>query len=259
MLATGEIVAGGDFATSSGASCIARWNGSAWLPLGAGTNGRVAALARLPNGDLVAGGDFTTAGGVSAHRLARWNGTSWSAFGGGTDRLVADFATSPSGDLIVGGTFRVAGGRVALGLARLTTPCPAVAAPLGSGCSSAAGPMVLTPSSLPWAGGTFHATCTGIAANPPCFGLLGFASPGTALASFHPAGGVGCHLLASPDAVLLLPPGVGSVSSQFVLPGTVAIAGLVVNHQVLQIELGAAGDITQISGSNGLALTIGAF
>jgi hypothetical protein len=74
VLPNGDLVAGGLFTTAGGqpANRIARWNGSAWSPLGSGMNNAVNALAMLPNGDLVAGGDFLTAGGVVAPYLARW-------------------------------------------------------------------------------------------------------------------------------------------------------------------------------------------
>ena len=60
----GQLVAGGGFDTAGGvaASNLAQWNGSAWQPLGGGTDRYVEALA-LYGGGLVAGGSF---GGVHA-------------------------------------------------------------------------------------------------------------------------------------------------------------------------------------------------
>jgi hypothetical protein len=46
---------------------IARWNGSAWQPLGSGLNGDALTAVRMPNGDLVVGGSFTQAGGLTAN------------------------------------------------------------------------------------------------------------------------------------------------------------------------------------------------
>jgi hypothetical protein len=71
-----RIVAGGEFAAAGNvvANNIALYDPDAgvWSALGTGMNGRVRALATLPNGDLVAGGHFTTAGGIAATYIARW-------------------------------------------------------------------------------------------------------------------------------------------------------------------------------------------
>jgi len=103
-----------------GANNIARWNGTAWSPLGTGMNNWVLALAVLPNGDLVAGGRFTTAGGVSAIRIARWNGAAWSPLGTGMNSEVRALAVLPSGDLVAGGWFTTAGGNPSAYFARWT-------------------------------------------------------------------------------------------------------------------------------------------
>ena len=52
---------------------VATWNRTAWQPLGAGTNDRVAALT-VCYGKLIAAGDFTVAGGASCNYIARWDG-----------------------------------------------------------------------------------------------------------------------------------------------------------------------------------------
>jgi len=77
VLPSGDLVAGGSFTTAGGvsASRIARWNGTAWSPLGTGMNSTVWALAALPSGDLVAGGQFTNAGGNVSAYFARWTET----------------------------------------------------------------------------------------------------------------------------------------------------------------------------------------
>jgi trimeric autotransporter adhesin len=53
---------------------IARWDGSAWHPMGAGFDQFVASLF-VYAGDLIAAGSFTTAGGVAANGVARWDGS----------------------------------------------------------------------------------------------------------------------------------------------------------------------------------------
>lgn len=76
---SGSVYAGGDFTFIGNlrANRVARWNGTTWLRLGSGMNGRVATLAAY--GDvLYAGGSFTMAGGVPASYVARWDGAAWS-------------------------------------------------------------------------------------------------------------------------------------------------------------------------------------
>lgn len=107
-LSNGDLVVGGSFTTAGGVavSNIARWNGSAWAPLGAGTDQRVLALCTAPNGDLLAGGDFTSAGGIAATNVARWNGNAWSAVGpSGPGGSVRALTMLPNGNLVAGGNF----------------------------------------------------------------------------------------------------------------------------------------------------------
>jgi len=71
--------AGGNFTVAGGASAnrIAKWDGTGWTPLGAGTNGEILALLSFdpPGGvrpELFAGGDFTSAFDSEDSHLARW-------------------------------------------------------------------------------------------------------------------------------------------------------------------------------------------
>ena len=81
----GNLYVGGDFSKAGGvaASCIAKWNGTAWSAVGGGINTYVTSLV-VYNNELYAGGNFTTAGGVTAHNIARWNGTTWASVGSPT-------------------------------------------------------------------------------------------------------------------------------------------------------------------------------
>ena len=101
-LPNGGVVIGGQFASIGGTQLanIARWNGSAYVPLGLGVNGPVRALAIAGNGDLLVGGDFTTAGGAPAPRIARWNGASWSTLGGGLTVAPTMLAANPGGEVL---------------------------------------------------------------------------------------------------------------------------------------------------------------
>ncbi len=85
------LYAGGRFTQAGGvpASCVARWDGASWLPLGSGVSGGsptlVHALEVFDDGSgpaLYVGGTFTNAGGASASHIARWDGSSWSAVPG---------------------------------------------------------------------------------------------------------------------------------------------------------------------------------
>lgn len=102
-LPNGDLIAGGEFWIGS-SSNIARWDGSAWVPLGAGVYtgdaGRVWAVTTLTNGDLVAAGDFTIAGSVAADNIARWNGSAWSALIAGMSGPVRALAALPNGTVV---------------------------------------------------------------------------------------------------------------------------------------------------------------
>lgn len=120
----------GDFFEAGGITVnhIAKWDGSSWSALGAGTNATVrGALAVFDDGTgpaLYAGGDFTMAGGVPASRIARWDGQQWSPVEGGTGGfynsvralVVHDDGSGPA--LYVGGKFETAGGVTVNGIAR---------------------------------------------------------------------------------------------------------------------------------------------
>jgi hypothetical protein len=85
---------------------VARWSGPItsatynWSVLGGEMNGKLNALAVLPNGDIVVGGEFTTAGGVPVNRIARWNGAAWSAMGAGFARPVRALRVLSNGQLV---------------------------------------------------------------------------------------------------------------------------------------------------------------
>ncbi len=119
----GNLYAGGGFVAAGGvgASRIARWDGSAWHPLGSGMNHWVYALAVDGQGNLYAGGDFTTAGGVDANHIARWDGNAWHPLGSGVEGAyptVWALAFDGQGNLYVGGNFTSAGDQHARNIAR---------------------------------------------------------------------------------------------------------------------------------------------
>ncbi len=86
-LPNGDIIVGGSFTLIHGvpASCIARWDGSTWTPLGSGLTGtsdpNVAVLRLLPSGNILAGGSFLNSGANDAIYVAEWNGSTWTSYG----------------------------------------------------------------------------------------------------------------------------------------------------------------------------------
>lgn len=130
----GGLYAGGEF-DQAGAKVvgnIARWDGAEWTalagPQGAGTDGRVLAVASYDDGTgpaLFVGGTFSAAGGVAARSIAKWDGQHWSPLIGPTGEGVIgtvsalevyDDGSGPA--LYVGGTFSAAGGIQAEGIMR---------------------------------------------------------------------------------------------------------------------------------------------
>ncbi len=126
------IVAFGFFRTAgqSEANSIARFDGTAWTPLGTGVlrthnghlvPGAVGAVAETPTG-LVIGGSFHSAGTMQANNVAQWsNATGWSPLGAGLNDSVSGIAVF-EGDAIVVGRFTASG----------ASPCRAVARWTGS-------------------------------------------------------------------------------------------------------------------------------
>jgi hypothetical protein len=100
---------GGSFSNAGGVPCnyIAKWDGTNFSALGAGTNAPVFALET--NGtDLYAGGYFNMAGGAPANFVAMWDGTNWNPMGNGFDAWVLDLQWDGS-QLWAGGTFTKSG------------------------------------------------------------------------------------------------------------------------------------------------------
>lgn len=125
----GDLIVAGDFTQAAGddgipveVNNIARWDGQAWSPVGAGfsgssgNNARVLALA-VHQGELIAGGGWLPDDHQSTSWIARWNGGIWLPLGEGVDGAVWDL-TVMGDDLIAAGTFTNAGGQPARRVAR---------------------------------------------------------------------------------------------------------------------------------------------
>lgn len=270
-LPNGDLIAGGHFSIAGGgaAAYVARWDGASWSPLGGGVGGPVRDLAALPNGDIVAAGDFITAGGLPALRLARWDGASWSAildsygapFGGTTccTGFMQAVAVDLEGRLAFGGQFTVVNDRVSMGFARLESTCAATVGAIATTCVGAAGPVTLTPDNLPWVGSTFTSMANGFTPNGLGVALLGLTSPNVPLTWVWPNTLPGCDQLASQEAILWTLPQNGTVGYSFAIPNDAVFAGLTLFHQFLHFEVDQNNNLANLSSSNGLTLTIGAF
>jgi len=137
-----ELLVGGSFenAGGSGASFLARWNGTRWAEVPGAANGTVSVLETIDLGAgpvLYAGGDFTRLGGQAA-RIARWNGTSWDRLGAGFNAEVRALARFDDGNgpaLYAAGLFTQSGGAAVSRIARWDGTSWM---PLGSGVNLAA-------------------------------------------------------------------------------------------------------------------------
>jgi hypothetical protein len=119
----GSLYAGGNFGSAGGdplnpqaAPFIARFDGSQWFPVGAGTNDKVTDMV-VYNNQLIVSGYFTMAGNVSANHIVSWNGSSWNPLGSGINGKVTALAAY-NGYLYAGGLFDSAGNVPAKNIAR---------------------------------------------------------------------------------------------------------------------------------------------
>lgn len=167
-LANGDLIAGGVFEWVDGsqagggtaASRIARWDGSAWSPLGAGMSGPVHVVAPMPDGTLVAGGNFARAGGVPARSFALWDGSAWIPLAG-LDGAATCIVPTSDGGFLVGGEFTRVGSVVVGHIARWTG---SAWAPLGTGVGGPVYAVAVAPNGDVIAGGAFT-TAGGVAAS----------------------------------------------------------------------------------------------
>ncbi|MCA8953018.1 MAG: hypothetical protein KDE27_26135 [Planctomycetes bacterium] len=254
VLPNGDLIAGGRFTTAGGIAVpnnVARWDGTSWHAIGPTTTlftGGVRGLGRLPNGDLLVTGTFATVGAVM-----RFDGTAWSPLvpRTGSAWTVAfddEFGLAVAGQL--SGTSSLVG--------RIVASCPATEQTIATACVGPAGPMTLSATRHPWLGGEYLGECSGFVGNALAASVFGFTSPATPLANLHPVGLPGCDLLADDVAVRPLLPSAGLARDGFAVPQDVALIGVAVHHQLLQLEL-QGGIPVSLSGSNALVVTVGAF
>ncbi len=261
VLPGGDVVAGGTFVTAGGSPCnrIARWSGGAWSPLGAGANGAVTSLLALPDGQVGAAGAFTTAGGVACAGVARWNGTAWSAIAGGVAGTVLELALLPAGAVVAAGDFTLANGFAAGRIARADSSCAPASTVLGAGCTGSGGLNTLVATQLPLLGGTFRARASGMPAGGLVIAVSGLSSTALPIATVFPQAFPGCTLFASPDLLDVLLPIAGGASSSLAFGASPALLGAQFFHQYVPLELNLAFQITGVSATNALQVTLGTF
>lgn len=106
----GEIYVGGTFDFVNGgtpAKGIAKWNGSAFIPVNIPLNGYVTSL-KVYNNELYIGGDFTHAGTTQVNHIVKWDGTSYYTVSNGFNNWVWDL-TIHNSELYAGGVFTYSG------------------------------------------------------------------------------------------------------------------------------------------------------
>ncbi len=262
----GDVVAVGSFTTAGGVAAdrCARWTGSAWVAMGTASVDPSAphAVTVLANGDVVVGHGFHTPGNDPDEGLSRWNGSTWSAIGTvtgpATDGVeVWCLAQKANGEIVVGGDFRRANGVTSCNLTSVRSTCAPTATSYGNGCSSAAGPLVITADTLPWISASFRTTTTGVAPGSLCIGLIGLAQLSFPLDQLLAEGQLGCSLLVSLDILLSLTQGPGTASSSFALGDDPSLIGVPFFQQTIPFEFDPTGAIVAVRGSNALAATIG--
>ena len=241
---------------------IVRWDGSSWLPFANAFSafGGAADLCELPDGDLVLGGGFFyLAPNQAARGVARLHNGVWSPFGSGVTGLAYAFLPLPSGEVLVGGQLSIVDGQPAQNLALLVPTCPAAATTAGAGCIGSGGLLALTPLSLPYLGSSQRSRATGLPANAIGIGILGTTPVAVPLSSLLAQGLPGCTLLASPDALTLLPANGGAATTSITIPNAQALVGIVLQQQVAVAEIAVGGGINAVTSTNALSLTIGSF
>lgn len=262
----GDIVAVGSFTAAGGVAAdrCARWTGSAWVAMGAASVDPSAphAVVALADGDVVVGHGFHTPGNDPDEGLSRWNGSTWSAIGTVSGPATDDvevwcIAQRANGEIVVGGDFRLANGVISRNLAAVRSTCAPTAVSYGSGCSSAAGALVLTADTLPWIGASFRATTTGVPAGSICLGVIGLQQIAIPISALLPEGQPGCTLLSSLEALLPLTSGPGTAHSVFALADDPSLIGVPFFQQTLPLGFDSFGAVTSIRSSNALSLVIG--
>jgi hypothetical protein len=257
-LTNGDVLIGGAFAHigTQPVNHLARWNGRS-LSAVAGYNliagGRITTIVPLAGQQaILAAGQHGPSPG-----LARFDGSVVVPTGSLATGFVAG-AQAPDGAVVLATDATFTGTSPRAFTARLVTSCPASAQPYGSGCRGSGGDNVLRARTLPWLGAPFSGEATGMPALGLALGITGFAAVSIPIASLLRRGAPGCNLLATLDLVELVTPQLGQAHTTLPLPLVPALAGQVLRHQVVALEV-SGSNLVAATSSNGLRLTLGMF
>jgi hypothetical protein len=185
------------------------------------------ASVRVEHRERRAGGSFSSIGGIAANRLAWFDGAGWHPIASSAVGTVKYAIARPNGEVVVVGEF----------------------------------PNVLTGGMdfvARWIGGSLRTAASGLPASAASIGVFGFAPVLQPLAQLHPLGAPGCYLLTTDDILLQFTVTGGAALPDLPVPNTPALVGGQFLHQVLGVELDAAGHPAAITSSNALLLTVGA-
>lgn len=233
---------------------FAVWNGSLWTPLGGAWGfpfglSLIADILFLPDGDPVIAGQYMFLAGGLGNGLNRWDGSQWLPLfpAGGSMRSAC---MAPTGSLY---------STLTNSLQRMTSTCPATIADAGNGCPGSGGANRLDVVERAWLGGTFRSHADGLPTTAIAAVVFGFAPFHLPLSSVFAEAPVGCDLLVTPDILQLVFVTGGEVTSSVPIPSQPAILGGVFHHQLNLYEIDLAGTLLQVTASNAVTATVGAF
>jgi autotransporter-associated beta strand protein len=158
LAVSGDVLYAGGSITNAGgsaATCVAKWNGTAWSPIGffkiVSTESPVVYALAVSGSDLYVGGNFTGPWELGTYDVSKYNGSVWSKLGSGVSgNGVYALAVSGS-DLYVGGDFQNASGTAASRVAKWNGTSWSA---LGSGLNNAAQAFAFLGSDI-YVGGWF--------------------------------------------------------------------------------------------------------
>lgn len=265
-LPAGGVVAGGAFATAGGVPVqrVARWQGSwtglAMPPLAA----TVRALAVLADDSIVIGGDRMAFShpiyGQVEDNTIRVDGGTLEPLGVGASAADTVFAATRTtqGGLLIGGAFENVLALTSANVAVMAPACPASAVAYGAGCVGSGGTAALTAITLPWQNTMFRSRATGMPGNGVAVVVFGFSPVAVPISLFLPEGLPGCDLLTSLEITAVGVPVAGVFDTAVFLAPSPSLVGVTLYHQVGAVEVNGS-QISAISTTNGLALTVGSY